>query len=201
MSSTRTARRARAAIPVVAALGLVFATVTPAAASPSLVTRSGAEVRFAALSGEANQTHIYSSGTELRVADLNGLTAGSGCVQLTPTEASCGAAASVTKIVGATGDLGDYIDVFDNLTIPADLNGGSGQDRVWGGGGNDRLTDPDGWASLPVDPSFLAGAGNDQIISRNGGFDRVDCGPGIDTVVADRVGTDVLANCEYVYRY
>lgn len=45
---------------------------------------------------------------------------------------------------------------------------------------------------------ILAGAGNDSIHARNGHRDTVDCGPGRDTVWADR--SDVLRGCENVRR-
>jgi hypothetical protein len=44
---------------------------------------------------------------------------------------------------------------------------------------------------------ILAGAGNDRIHANDGHTDRVDCGPGRDTVWADRV--DRLAGCEIVH--
>ena len=45
---------------------------------------------------------------------------------------------------------------------------------------------------------ILAGAGNDRVHANDGHSDRVDCGPGRDTVWADR--TDRLAHCETVHR-
>jgi hypothetical protein len=45
---------------------------------------------------------------------------------------------------------------------------------------------------------ILGLAGNDQIHANDGHTDRVDCGPGRDTVWADR--TDHLAHCEIVHR-
>ena len=45
---------------------------------------------------------------------------------------------------------------------------------------------------------ILGLAGNDQIHANDGHTDRVDCGPGRDTVWADR--TDRLAHCEIVHR-
>jgi dipeptidyl aminopeptidase/acylaminoacyl peptidase len=45
---------------------------------------------------------------------------------------------------------------------------------------------------------ILAGAGNDLIHANDGHTDRVDCGPGRDTVWADR--TDRLIGCEIVHR-
>ena len=43
-----------------------------------------------------------------------------------------------------------------------------------------------------------AGAGNDSVHANDGHTDRVDCGPGHDTVWADR--TDSLVRCEVVHR-
>ncbi|MFL5955569.1 MAG: TolB family protein [Gaiellaceae bacterium] len=45
---------------------------------------------------------------------------------------------------------------------------------------------------------ILAGAGNDRVHANDGHRDRVDCGPGRDTVWADR--TDKLTGCEIVHR-
>jgi dipeptidyl aminopeptidase/acylaminoacyl peptidase len=45
---------------------------------------------------------------------------------------------------------------------------------------------------------ILAGAGNDLIHANDGHTDRVDCGPGRDTVWADR--SDRLTGCEIVHR-
>ena len=45
---------------------------------------------------------------------------------------------------------------------------------------------------------ILAGAGNDLIHANDGHTDRVNCGPGRDTVWADR--TDHLAGCEVIHR-
>jgi hypothetical protein len=44
---------------------------------------------------------------------------------------------------------------------------------------------------------ILAGAGNDSVHANDGHTDRVDCGPGRDTVWADR--SDRLTGCEIVY--
>lgn len=72
------------------------------------------------------------------------------------------------------------------------LSGGPGNDRLFGGPGSDRLN---GGAGRD---SFSAGSGNDRINSRDGRREIVSCGPGRDTVIADRV--DVLRNCENVTR-
>lgn len=59
------------------------------------------------------------------------------------------------------------------------VRGGPGLDRLDGGSGRDRID---------------AGTGDDRIAARDGRRDRVRCGPGRDTVTADRF--DVLIRCE-----
>jgi dipeptidyl aminopeptidase/acylaminoacyl peptidase len=52
--------------------------------------------------------------------------------------------------------------------------------------------------SLRQNDVILAGAGNDLVHANDGHTDRVDCGPGRDTVWADRA--DRLTRCEIVHR-
>jgi Ca2+-binding RTX toxin-like protein len=59
------------------------------------------------------------------------------------------------------------------------IDGGAGNDTIKGGKGTDGL---------------YGGPGNDVINSKDGQVDTVDCGPGVDTVIADRV--DIVTNCE-----
>lgn len=63
------------------------------------------------------------------------------------------------------------------------LSGGRGDDRLDGGPGRDRL---------------FGGPGNDTLRARDGTRDVVDCGPGRDTAVVDRV--DRVSGCELVRR-
>jgi Ca2+-binding RTX toxin-like protein len=61
-----------------------------------------------------------------------------------------------------------------------------------GGAGNDRL---DGGAGRNI---YEGGPGNDFIDAANGAAERVGCGPGRDTVIAD--ARDRLFNCERIQR-
>lgn len=78
------------------------------------------------------------------------------------------------------------------------LNGGEGNDFVSGGGGGDILTSESGRDLLE------GGAGDDSFNSTSGSSgdnpnskDRIFCGPGFDTVVADKA--DIVADdCEDV---
>jgi Ca2+-binding RTX toxin-like protein len=77
------------------------------------------------------------------------------------------------------------------------INGGPGNDRLIGGPGNDLIYGGPGNDRIYAGPGrdvIHAGAGNDWIDSRDGRRDIVDCGPGRDTVRADRV--DRLIGCE-----
>ena len=82
------------------------------------------------------------------------------------------------------------------------LRGLGGNDRLNGRGGNDRLFGGLGHDTLIGGPGadlLDAGPGNDRIAARDGTRDTIRCGPGRDTVVADR--KDVVArNCETVRR-
>ena len=77
---------------------------------------------------------------------------------------------------------------------------GSGHDEVWGGAGNDVIST--GAGSDLVIPgtgrdSVNTGRGADYVYANDGERDVVNCGPGIDGVVADQ--SDVLRNCEHVW--
>jgi hypothetical protein len=78
---------------------------------------------------------------------------------------------------------------YDNTHVPTvsgscEIRGTSAGDVIDGtGAGGDVI---------------LAGAGNDLVHARNGRRDRIDCGPGRDTAVVDRI--DVVRDCELVRR-
>jgi Ca2+-binding RTX toxin-like protein len=68
------------------------------------------------------------------------------------------------------------------------LIGGPGKDKLNGGAGNDTLTGNAGKDSL------VGGPGNDKINARDGVSELIKCGPGKDTVRADK--KDRLSGCE-----
>ncbi|MEU6664839.1 hypothetical protein [Streptomyces sp. NPDC046727] len=204
MSSTASRLRTavRAAAPAVAALTLTMAVASPASAAPAFVTISNGRLVFTALPGETNTVTFdtFSAGT-LRVTDTtSNLTAGPGCTGSGHTVLCAGQ--GVTRIVA---DLGDRNDTAQNDTdLPSDLVGGQGNDILVGGSGPDRLTDPDGWTGPTLITVTMVGrGGNDTIVSRNGGFDQIDCGTGFDVLVADRPPLDIVVpnTCEIVQRF
>jgi Ca2+-binding RTX toxin-like protein len=73
------------------------------------------------------------------------------------------------------------------------INGNSGNDTLRGNSGHDRITGSTGADRIS------GGGGNDRINSRDGRRDRVNCGRGRDTVIADRVDV-ITGGCERARR-
>ncbi|MFC9293708.1 hypothetical protein ACFTWH_06590 [Streptomyces sp. NPDC057011] len=206
MSSTTASRlrtAVRTAAPAVAALTLTMAFASPASASPALVSIVNGRLTFTALPGETNTVTFdtFSAGTLLVTDTTSNLTAGQGCSGSGHTVLCDGE--GVTRIVA---NLGDRNDTAQNDTdLPSELNGGLGNDILVGGGGPDRLIDLDGWnGPTLITVTMIGRGGNDVIVSRNGGFDRIDCGSGFDVLAADRASRDFLVTpntCEIVQRF
>ncbi len=118
--------------------------------------------------------------------------AGPGCVSPSLSIAYCDIAAT-RRIVLRLGNRNDDGAIADYVRVPATIDGGPGNDRLAGGAGNDVLI-----GSFGAD-TFQGGVGNDRLYTRDRRRDPlVDCGSGIDTVIADRVDRPFPA-CEHVY--
>ncbi|MFD6887069.1 hypothetical protein [Streptomyces sp. NPDC059957] len=199
-------RTARIAAPAVAALTATLAFAGPAAADPAFVMRNGSQINFAALPGESNNVTFSISGGFFQVTDSGStLTPGPGCVQFSNANTvRCGTGA-VTRIQASLGDRDDV--ATNNTSVPSDLVGGEGDDILVGGSGPDRLTDSDGWNASPgTTLTFNGRGGNDTVLSRNGGFDRIDCGENpadFDMLLADSAPVDAVvpSTCEFVQRF
>lgn len=79
------------------------------------------------------------------------------------------------------------------------LAGGTGDDILGGGDGNDTLVGNAGEDTILAghgEDAVLAGTGNDRVWARDGERDVIDCGPGRDYLVADRI--DEWRGCESV---
>jgi hypothetical protein len=76
------------------------------------------------------------------------------------------------------------------MSGPDTISGGAADDALYGNTGNDTVT-----GGLGADV-LSGGDGNDVIQARDGVADRIDCGLGTDSVVADAL--DVVVNCEAV---
>jgi Ca2+-binding RTX toxin-like protein len=89
-----------------------------------------------------------------------------------------------------SGDQGN--DTIDAGAGDDEVRGEDGNDVLKGGDGNDKLFGGSGADSID------GGNGDDTIQSNDGVVDKVACGPGNDSVVADTV--DELTDCETVQR-
>ncbi len=81
------------------------------------------------------------------------------------------------------------------------VRAGAGNDRVFGREGDDRISGNAGNDTISANEGrdrVFGRQGNDVIRVRDGERDTVDCGPGRDTVAADR--RDVLRGCERAFR-
>jgi Ca2+-binding RTX toxin-like protein len=87
-----------------------------------------------------------------------------------------------------SGGGNDVVSVARNVSIPATLRGGAGEDLLIGGGGDDKL---------------IGGPGDDKLVGW-GGDDRLYGGPGADRLIGGRgedvctagPGEDRLSSCE-----
>jgi hypothetical protein len=98
-------------------------------------------------------------------------------------------------------DGGDGNDRIDGASGNDRLIGGKGDDKLTAGKGNDRLTG--GAGNDTISPgagrdTVDAGAGNDTNNAVDGVRETIECGPGKDTVRADR--RDHLKHCEKITR-
>jgi Ca2+-binding RTX toxin-like protein len=168
------------------ALALTSLLLLAAPAQAATVEVSAGALRITAQPGETNAIDIGPGAT---VADSGApLTLGPGCMPQ-GIEALC---------VGATRVEADLSDSDDVLTLsaplPADLNGGEGNDSLTviaavatldGGLGNDTLTAATGADALSGGPGFdtlTAGEGDDRLDGGTGG-DAADGGGGADSIV------------------
>ena len=115
----------------------------------SVTATSGTEDNIRLSKPDANTISVTDNGNSGYGG--SSLTAGAGCVQITDSRADCGST-GVTAITVNSGDQDDRV-VDDVIGLPITIQGGSGDDRLYGNNGNDTI---DG------------GTGADDIAGRNG---------------------------------
>jgi diguanylate cyclase (GGDEF)-like protein len=155
---------ARASLLTVLALGAAL--LAPAAALASSVSLSAGKLTVSASPGKANQFEIWSGtnqdGSGVLVTDASGtsLTPGSGCIVYGPG-VGCAMPQSVTVNAGDGDDS-----VIIHSPLPFTLNGGAGQDSLYGSDGADTLDGGDGDDMLAGGPGgdvFRGGSGEDTL--------------------------------------
>lgn len=112
--------------------------------------------------------------------------------------------AALTGIVVNAGDGNDTVDVFETIVDPATINGGTGDDQLYGGKGNDSITTgtdgigdlADGRAGNDTitggagDDFLFGGLGND-VLNAGDGANSVEGGDGNDSITGGD-GSDAL---------
>lgn len=211
----------RIRLPLLAACaGLATGAVLPAAADAHSIVRVVAgELSY--LSSDAtslNSIEVVVSGGDVRVRDPS-VDGGIDPGPCRPGEITNDANAWIIEafcplstVQRVRIDLGEREDSATvSLSLPVNMLGGPGADRLTGGDGADSVGGGEGNDSVAggagndtldggtgID-SVDGGAGDDRISIRDGLADRVACGPGADFVDADSLDT-VGADCEAVQR-
>ncbi|MGN9811670.1 calcium-binding protein [Micromonospora sp. BQ11] len=179
-----------------ALFGVAFSTAVlgvpaaPAAAAAladgsTLVNRTGSVLTVTAGVNRANDITVRLVGATYVITDqVEGVSAGGACT-LVGAEARCPAAGTTELVVNA-GNLDDRVTVDTGTSAPvgASLHGGSGNDRLVAGAGNDTLDGEEGVDTL------LGGGGNDTVNGGTGG-DSAFGGAGNDSV-GGQEGADSL---------
>ena len=100
---------------------------------------------------------------------------------------------NVKRIIGDAGDFNDEITIDASVTIPTDIRGGKGDDKLQGGSGPDKLDGGEGKDDLKGgdgDDNLLGSAGTDTIDGQ-AGDDTIDGGAEID-ILQGGAGKDTI---------
>jgi hypothetical protein len=205
----RSTSRVTPALAALTALTILAVAPASAAAAPGSVAVGGRTLTFQAGAATTNDItigRIFPKPFYWGVQDTGtGATVvtGTGCHVRTrsayPFECDSLAAGEINRVRIFAGSLDDKVDV--------DAFGGSSTEAhvvisIFGGLGNDTVTggpEPDVISVGPGVNVAKGADGNDRLLTRNGTRDTlVDCGPGIDTAVIDRLDRPI--GCEHVLR-
>jgi Putative metal-binding motif len=166
----------------VALVACALALLTPAVASAGMFKVEGSTLIY---SGEAGLDQIagFDTGTSIRFTRFGGVSLGGGpgCVLTQGDQSVDCPKGGITSVILNLGDGDDVASVSSSVTLPVIFNGEGGNDGLFGGGGTDV---------------FSGGSGDDNIISRDGRGEQVDCGSGNDTAISDDADTRI--SCEEV---
>jgi Ca2+-binding RTX toxin-like protein len=152
-------------------------------AQAGLFSVAGSTLLYTADSGTVDQISGFDTGTSYRFTRFGQASIGAGarCTLSDDGRTVDCDKTGVGLIVLALGDQDDVAAVSANVTVPVRFEGEDGNDGLFGGGGTDV---------------FLGGAGNDNIVSRDGRAESVDCGAGLDTAISDDADTRI--SCEEI---
>jgi hypothetical protein len=166
-----------------ALLACALALLTPAAAhATGVFSQVGSTITYQARAGDVDQIAVFETPTTIRLTRFGGAGLGPGdhCTFVDDNTIDC-PKAGVTSVVLNLGDQDDVASVSPDLNLAFILDGGPGNDGLFGGGGLDI---------------FAGGPGDDNIVSRDGHGEQVNCGDGHDTAISD--DADARISCEEV---
>jgi hypothetical protein len=168
-------------------LGALCATVVatllaPGAAAAGTFTIQGSTIVYAGDAG-VDQIAGFDTGTHIRFTRFGGVALGGGLpCDVSPDQQSVDCPkAGIGSVLLDLGGGDDVAAVSANITLPVFFSGGAGNDGLFGGGGIDV---------------FNGGSGDDNIISRDGRAELVECGSDHDTAISD--DADARSSCEEI---
>jgi hypothetical protein len=152
------------------------------AAADGTFTIVGSSIVFSG-DPEVDQIAGIETATSIRFTRFGGAALGGGlpCV-ITPDQQSVDCPkGGVTSVLLNLGSGDDVASVSAGVTVPVIFDGGIGNDGLFGGGGLDV---------------FNGGPGDDNVVSRDGRAEQVECGSGNDTAISD--DGDARSSCEEI---
>ena len=167
---------------------LVLVAVLPGAAQAATVTRSPSEITYQAAAAAQDIVTVSEVAGMITIQNDTGVTSVD-CANPGPDIVECTPTPSLRALL---------LDGNDRLVLGAGsvfaavkftVDGGSGNDEVSGGAAADDLTGGPGGDLLN------GNGGDDTLRSQDGEVDTINCGAGIDIVVAD-VADQIGADCE-----
>ena len=165
-------------------LACAVALLVPAKAhAVGIFSNQGTTLRYDNGGNEVDDIAIFPVGTStVRITHFGGTGIGPAgdCAFVDSESVDC-PTAGITQIILDLGDGDDVASVSPAIPIPTTLLGGNGNDALFGGGGID---------------TFDGGAGDDELVSRDGRAEQVNCGAGNDTAISD--DADIRTGCEKV---